>query len=47
MNQLINPETVNTYTFVDYLRRTSDPVGEKIANSQRYSEKIEGKCIRK
>lgn len=47
MNQLINPETVNTYTFVDYLSRSSDPVGEKIANSQRYSEKVEGKVRRK
>jgi hypothetical protein len=47
MNQLINPETINTYLFVDDLMRSSNPIGEKTANSQRYSDKIEGKCRKK
>ncbi|MDA3813847.1 MAG: hypothetical protein PF570_06290, partial [Candidatus Cloacimonetes bacterium] len=46
MNQLIDPETIYTYTLAD-AKRSSDPIGEKIANSQKYTEKIEGKCRRK
>jgi len=46
MNQLIDPETIYTYTLAD-AKRSSDPIGEKIANSQKYTEKIAGKCRRK
>ena len=42
----INPETLYEYSFTD-AKRSSDSIGEKITNSQKYTEKVEGKCRRK
>jgi len=47
MNELITAETTNTYTFVDNLARSEDSISEKITNSQRYLEKVEGKIRQK
>ena len=44
--QQINPETLYEYSFTD-AKRSSDPIGKKITNSQKYTEKVEGKCRRK
>ena len=47
MNELISPETTNTYTFLDNLNRSSDSIKEKMINSQKYSDRSEGKVKRK
>ena len=47
MNELISPETTNTYTFLDNLNRSSDSIKEKMINSQKYSDRSEGKVRRK
>lgn len=47
MNELINPETTNTYTFTDFLNRSLDSINKKIINSQKYSERTEGKLRKK
>ncbi len=46
MNQQIDLGTTSEYTFTD-AKRSFDPISEKITNSQKYSEKVEGKCRRK
>lgn len=47
MNEYIYAETTHTFNFVDYMSRSVDSIGEKIINSQKYSEKVEGKIRRK
>jgi hypothetical protein len=47
MNEMVSPEITNIYTFEDDTNRSLDSIKEKMINSQKYSERSEGKVKRK